>query len=232
MRYNTALAIGPQGGRPIRPLVTALVLASALVAPSLVAEDARAQGDDCGSGEVRNPNTGQCERDRDCPEFSSQEEAQQFFESRGGPGQDPHRLDADDDGQACEEPGSGTGDGGGSGGGQDRDCPDFSSQEEAQRFFESQGGPGQDPHRLDADDDGQACEDFDYGGGSEGGSGDSGKPKGGVQAGFGGLAPRVETAWTARASLPFVVGGVLLMLVGVGVLIASRSGVFDRSTRA
>jgi hypothetical protein len=38
----------------------------------------------------------------------------------------------------------------------DRDCSDFSSWAEAQRFYESQG-PG-DPHRLDADNDGIACE--------------------------------------------------------------------------
>ncbi len=38
----------------------------------------------------------------------------------------------------------------------DRDCPDFPSQAAAQRFFERQG-PG-DPHRLDADNDGIACE--------------------------------------------------------------------------
>jgi endonuclease YncB( thermonuclease family) len=40
--------------------------------------------------------------------------------------------------------------------GPDRDCSDFRSQEQAQRFFEA-AGPG-DPHRLDGDDDGQACE--------------------------------------------------------------------------
>ena len=38
----------------------------------------------------------------------------------------------------------------------DRDCPDFATQAEAQAFFDIQG-PG-DPHRLDADGDGRACE--------------------------------------------------------------------------
>jgi hypothetical protein len=38
----------------------------------------------------------------------------------------------------------------------DKDCSDFSTQAEAQRFFDSQG-PG-DPHRLDGDGDGVACE--------------------------------------------------------------------------
>ena len=40
--------------------------------------------------------------------------------------------------------------------GPDRDCGDFSTQAEAQAFFEA-AGPG-DPHRLDGDGDGIACE--------------------------------------------------------------------------
>jgi len=40
----------------------------------------------------------------------------------------------------------------------DRDCSDFDTQPEAQRFFERAGGPSQDPHRLDGDGDGIACE--------------------------------------------------------------------------
>jgi hypothetical protein len=42
----------------------------------------------------------------------------------------------------------------------DKDCDDFSTWEEAQRFFEKNGGPAQDPHRLDRDGDGLACEDL------------------------------------------------------------------------
>ena len=38
----------------------------------------------------------------------------------------------------------------------DRDCADFRSQREAQAFL-LQAGPG-DPHRLDRDGDGRACE--------------------------------------------------------------------------
>jgi hypothetical protein len=41
----------------------------------------------------------------------------------------------------------------------DRDCPSFSSQRAAQFFYLRHGGPRYDPHRLDADDDGVACED-------------------------------------------------------------------------
>jgi hypothetical protein len=41
----------------------------------------------------------------------------------------------------------------------DKDCADFASQRAAQIFFLKHGGPGRDPHRLDGDDDGVACED-------------------------------------------------------------------------
>lgn len=42
--------------------------------------------------------------------------------------------------------------------GPDRDCGDFSTRAEAQAFYEAAGGPGSDPHRLDNDGDGLACE--------------------------------------------------------------------------
>lgn len=40
----------------------------------------------------------------------------------------------------------------------DRDCSDFSSQDEAQEFFEDEGGPDEDYHNLDRDGDGVVCE--------------------------------------------------------------------------
>lgn len=40
----------------------------------------------------------------------------------------------------------------------DYDCSDFSTQEEAQGFFEDEGGPDDDYHNLDRDGDGVACE--------------------------------------------------------------------------
>jgi hypothetical protein len=53
----------------------------------------------------------------------------------------------------------------------DLNCADFSSQAEAQRELEKDRS---DPNNLDADDDGQACEDFDYGtGGAGGGAADN-----------------------------------------------------------
>jgi hypothetical protein len=42
--------------------------------------------------------------------------------------------------------------------GADKDCSDFSSWTQAQKFFKKHGGPKNDPHRLDADHDGIACE--------------------------------------------------------------------------
>lgn len=42
--------------------------------------------------------------------------------------------------------------------GPDVDCPDFPSHYEAQEFFIAAGGPAYDPHRLDRDNDGLACE--------------------------------------------------------------------------
>ena len=42
--------------------------------------------------------------------------------------------------------------------GPDRDCSDFATHAEAQAFFIAAGGPYQDPHRLDRDGNGSACE--------------------------------------------------------------------------
>jgi hypothetical protein len=44
----------------------------------------------------------------------------------------------------------------------DRDCSDFSSWRAAQKFYKRHGGPRYDPHRLDADRDGIACESLRY----------------------------------------------------------------------
>lgn len=40
----------------------------------------------------------------------------------------------------------------------DKDCSDFKTQKEAQDFFIAAGGPSNDPHKLDVDGDGEACE--------------------------------------------------------------------------
>ena len=40
----------------------------------------------------------------------------------------------------------------------DRDCRDFDAWTQSQYFYEASGGPDRDPHRLDGDRDGIACE--------------------------------------------------------------------------
>jgi Spy/CpxP family protein refolding chaperone len=42
----------------------------------------------------------------------------------------------------------------------DKDCADFKTWQQAQKFYKKHGGPKYDPHRLDADHDGIACEDL------------------------------------------------------------------------
>jgi hypothetical protein len=105
----------------------------------------------------------------------------------------------------------------------DHGCRDFASQEEAQSALQPS-----DPERLDADNDGIACENLSAGGSSQpngqpGGasSGASGAqqdsatpPSGGVEAGDGGTDRDV-----ANPTLPWIliVGGAVLAGVGLGV---------------
>lgn len=48
------------------------------------------------------PNTPQGVGDKDCKDFTTHTEAQDFFVSQGGPNSDPHKLDSDGDGSVCE----------------------------------------------------------------------------------------------------------------------------------
>ncbi|GAA1919304.1 thermonuclease family protein [Nocardioides marmoribigeumensis] len=52
----------------------------------------------------------------------------------------------------------------------DYDCSDFSTQAQAQKVYLDAGGPRSDPYRLDADDDGRACDSLPCPCGSSGGS--------------------------------------------------------------
>ena len=59
----------------------------------------------------------------------------------------------------------------------DRDCPSFSTQQEAQDYFESIGGsPDNNADRLDDDGDGIACDDLPSGGSGGGQSDPSTEP--------------------------------------------------------
>ena len=111
--------------------------------------------------------------DRNCSDFDTWQEAQDFFLSEGGPDEDPHRLDHNGDGIVCESldgapaddpPPSGSSTGSSGGGDNDfvdRNCSDFDTWQEAQDFFLSEGGPDEDPHRLDHNGDGIVCESLD-----------------------------------------------------------------------
>ena len=116
--------------------------------------------------------------DRNCSDFGTREEAQAYFDGNGD--NDRDRLDADNDGEACEDdprferpveqpvveeetvveaqpsnvPTLAELDTDGNG---DVNCPDFSSQSQAQAFFEA-NNPSDDPFRLDRDKDGRVCE--------------------------------------------------------------------------
>lgn len=107
------------------------------------------------------------QQDYDCSDFDTQEEAQAEYEKDPS---DPHGLDRDNDGIACESlPSSGSGDGqqpsdgdqgvgdnqGGQSSSDQYNCGDFATQEEAQAEYEKDTS---DPSNLDGDNDGIACE--------------------------------------------------------------------------
>lgn len=50
----------------------------------------------------QNKSTSQVTGDKDCSDFTTHSEAKEFFISQGGPASDPHKLDQDKDGNACE----------------------------------------------------------------------------------------------------------------------------------
>ncbi|SDO46206.1 excalibur calcium-binding domain-containing protein [Geodermatophilus sp. DSM 45219] len=93
----------------------------------------------------------------------------------------------------------------------DRDCPDFASQAAAQAAFDAVPG---DPERLDADNDGIACEDQAYA--STGSTQVTARPAGAVAAGDG-------SAGEDGGALPFVLGGAALAAAGGAAVAARRS---------
>lgn len=105
----------------------------------------------------------------------------------------------------------------------DKDCPDFSTQAEAQAYYDAHPG---DPDRLDRDKDGQACEDSGLPPGSDSDADSSADtpsdtssdapamPKDGVKAGAGGLAedgsPTALPIGFAAAAM-FAAGGAVVL---------------------
>jgi hypothetical protein len=98
----------------------------------------------------------------------------------------------------------------------DRDCRDFGSQADAQAALNADPS---DPNRLDADADGEACEEFSYG------------PAGAVAAEPANLASTgaftVELAALGLAAV--VVGGILVRLGWGRIMVASPSATRARS---
>jgi micrococcal nuclease len=94
----------------------------------------------------------------DCASFETHEEAQRVLEQDPS---DPHYLDGDGDGVACEELAENQPDdqppSTGSGNDSDLDCASFATHEQAQKVYEQDLS---DPHYLDGDGDGVACEEL------------------------------------------------------------------------
>jgi Excalibur calcium-binding domain len=92
----------------------------------------------------------------------------------------------------------------------DLNCEDFATQAEAQAVLVANPS---DPNNLDADDDGQACEEFTYDGSGQVAT----PPAGGVATGDG------STASPDAPALPFLVGGLGLVAAGGAAVAARRS---------
>lgn len=92
--------------------------------------------------------------------------------------------------------------------GGDLNCPDFQTQEDAQAEYDSNPG---DPHGLDRDSDGVACETLPSAGGTDTDDSDdsdgqvSGVPEGGVDTGAG-------STEGPEALGMFAIGGVALLM--------------------
>lgn len=108
----------------------------------------------------------------------------------------------------------------------DKDCGDFATQQQAQSYFNSNGGSAAfDFNRLDTNHNGVACETYSYAGSQSTGSGSAAAggtgnnsqvqqtPIGAVAAGGGG---------TAGANNEGLLAGGGLMLAGGGVLVTRR----------
>jgi hypothetical protein len=148
-----------------------------------------------------------------CDDFSSQEEAQATFEASDD--SDPNGLDDDDDGVACETLPSNGGEPVGSAPLDDiiLYCSDLESPEAAQA--ELDGDPGQ-AATLDPNGNGVACDssgEVQTSNLSDDGDDDQMvTPKGGVDAGAGGLATDTTGLYAAGGALALAGAGGLVLL--------------------
>jgi hypothetical protein len=100
----------------------------------------------------------------------------------------------------------------------DLDCADFPNQAAAQVVLT---GDPTDPNDLDADEDGQACENYGYTSVASVPGQVSARPAGGVAAGGGSAAG--APAETPGSPLPYVLGGVAFAAAGGAALAARRA---------
>jgi hypothetical protein len=92
----------------------------------------------------------------------------------------------------------------------DLNCEDFPSQAAAQREYEK--NPQNDPNNLDADNDGQACEDFDYSGSGARGAADNQYRRDEVIVE---TIPKRKLADTSGPPLILLAGAALLLSTGL-----------------
>lgn len=108
----------------------------------------------------------------------------------------------------------------------DRNCDDFDSQAQAQRFFNNHGGsPSNNVDDLDRNNNGETCENNDYGSGGSGSGGATGNGSGrDDDGGDAGEMPDTATFGTDPVNgLPL-----LLMVLGLwtfGLMLRRRVGV-------
>lgn len=112
---------------------------------------------------------------------------------------------------------------------QDCDCADFGSQAEAQAYFEAGGGsPSYNYNNLDANNNGVACEDYDYSGG--GGTSTGGNTTaGGTDTDNGGTTGELPAVGSGpmtgeSTSLAVAVTGISAVLMAGAVEVALSAG--------
>ena len=146
----------------------------------------------------------------DCGDFDSQQEAQ--AELNRDPS-DPNNLDADNEGIACDTYPYEDDGGSGGGGDGDLDCADFANRGQAQAVLARDPS---DPNRLDADNDGKACEDYPYGDSADDGHYSEAPPP---------IVPNTTSQMPDTGVPPYLAVGAMLLL---GAALVAGHGVLRR----
>lgn len=188
----------PKRGHVALPLATACCLLVLLAPGPVAAQELEVPGVDAAPAQTESP--------PDAPPPDAPQEPQ----GSAPPAADPsdggttqrRQTETDGDADAADDPGVEAAQ-------TDRDCADFSTQGEAQDYFDRNGGsPTNNVDNLDADGDGIACENLPSG---------DGAPVGGVDTGGGGTVP-TPGGPDEPSPLAFVLTGAGLGLIPGGVL--------------